>query len=617
MDAMKNVPGRAARRAGSALIAAALAAIGLQCPAPAQAEGCKIQRMELPVKMVGRRAIATVGINGTDVPLIVDSGAFFSFLTPAAAEQLHLSTDSLPNGLEIEGLAGRVKARMTTVDHLQVVKGEIPHADFIVGGNEEIGTMGLLGRNILALADVEFDLAHGAVRIVIPSEECDKTNMAYWAGDKAVAELALFHGWHEKLPAIRAEIKVNDHTVTALFDTGATTMLSLKAARKAGVKEADLTPDGKSWGAGTDKVDAYTAPIDKVDFGGEAILHNRLEVSDFKLNEADMLVGIDFFLSHRVYVSRKQQKMFFTYNGGPVFMRNVGGRADTAAADAADTAASEPGDMTADAYARRGEASLSRGDLAGALADLDRACALDPKNADHFWARARAYMTMKQVDKARADIDTTLQLAPAFPEPRLLRAGLREHAHERALALEDLDALDKSLAPQSDVRRLMAELFAEMRMPARSLAEWNQWMPAHRNDIARAGALNSRCWDRVELDTELDKALDDCDDAVDLDSKNASFHDSRGWAYLRLGKPQKAVADFDRALEINPKHAWSLYGRGQAKLALGEADRGQADLAAARKERPTIDKDAQRDGLPLAPSPAQAQAPAAASAPAS
>jgi len=32
-----------------------------------------------------------------------------------------------------------------------------------------------------------------------------------------------------------------------------------------------------------------------------------------------MLLGADFFQSHRIYVANSQRQMFFTYNGGPVF----------------------------------------------------------------------------------------------------------------------------------------------------------------------------------------------------------------------------------------------------------------------------------------------------------
>jgi hypothetical protein len=55
-----------ARRAA----AAALAASALLLPMSAMADttGCKVGSVTMPVKMVGSRAVATVGINGTQVP---------------------------------------------------------------------------------------------------------------------------------------------------------------------------------------------------------------------------------------------------------------------------------------------------------------------------------------------------------------------------------------------------------------------------------------------------------------------------------------------------------------------------------------------------------------------
>ena len=38
-----------------------------------------------------------------------------------------------------------------------------------------------------------------------------------------------------------------------------------------------------------------------------------------KLFVPGMLLGADFFRSHRVLVSHSQHKMYFTYVGGPVF----------------------------------------------------------------------------------------------------------------------------------------------------------------------------------------------------------------------------------------------------------------------------------------------------------
>ena len=586
---------------GLRIATGALLALGLQLPAVSQA-GCLVKTLELPVRMVGHRAIATVDINGSKVPLLVDSGAFFSFLTEAAAQQLNLSTRMLPEGIRIEGLTGGVTARMTTVKHLQMLHGDLPGVDFIVGGNEAgAGAMGLLGRNILGFADTEYDLAHGLIRFVVPNDECENANMAYWAGDTPVSMLELLRDDRARTPDIRAYLLLNGHKVTALFDTGATTTVSLDAAHDAGVKDADMKPLGRMTGAGRGMADAWSASFKSVELGGETVNHDRLEIGDFELRGIDMLVGIDFFLSHHVYVSRKQSRMYFTYNGGPVFDLNASAPPDPAAS-AADAGASEA--LSADGYARRGAASLARKDTAAALADLDRACALEPGNAAFFATRASVHLAQKEPAKALADLDTALRLDPGQAEARFQRAQIRRFRNERDAALEDLSTLDKTLPPQSQTRLAMAQMYESLDMPAQAPPQWNDWIRAHRHDIALEHAWNGRCWVGAELGIELDKALDDCNEAVDADSKNASYLDSRGWVYLRLGKLPKAKADFDRSLAIRPGGAWSLYGRGLVQLGLGQMAPGQADLAAARKIESDIDARIKRAGLPAGQEPA-------------
>ena len=591
-DAPRGLPWKA-------LAASALLAFGLQCPAIVQAK-CELKVIELPVKMVGNRAIATVGINGTQVPLMVDSGAFFSFLTEAAAAQLKLHLRSLPEGMRVEGVVGSVDARMTRVAHLILGDGDLANMEFIVGGNEfGSGSMGILGRNILSFADTEYDLAHGMIRMVIPTDDCAKSNMAYWANDTPVSVVELLSQPRARTPEIRANLLLNGHKITAMFDTGASTTVSLAAAHKAGVKDADMKASGQMSGMGHGKTGTWTAPFDRFELGGEAVLHNRLRVGDFDLDDSDMLLGIDFFLSHHIYVSRKQSLVYFTYNGGPVFALNHD-VPPSAAASGADTDASPADTLTADELARRGAASLSRGNLVSALADLDRACAMEPGTASLFTLRASVHQARREGDKALADLDTALRLDPAQADARMARARLHAGKGERELALADASELDKTLPPQSQIRQALAHLYNSLNMPAQVLAQWSLWIAAHPHDIDLERAYNGRCWARVELGIELDKALDDCDKAVDADGKNAAYLDSRAWAFLRLGRWHRADSEFGRALAASPGLASSLYGRSLARRHLDDPAAADADLAAARQAQPGIDADIARSGLPIA-----------------
>ena len=603
-------------------LASGLMALALLLPAAAHSS-CKITTADLPVSMVGARAIATVRINGTSVPMMVDSGAFYSMLTEAAAAQLKLPLR--PGRVAVNGLGGKVKTSVTTVDRLELLGGSVPDVDFIVGGTEPgSGAMGIIGRNILSLADTEYDLAHGVIRLVFPNGDCADANMAYWAGQQPVTEVELLRDAddHFNLPAILGLVKVNDQKLLTLFDSGDySSMLSLSAAGRVGVAKGDMKAAGFSYGADGKPQKTWLASIASIDIGGEAIRNNRLRVSDFQ-GRQDLILGIDFFLSHHIYVARKRREMFLTYNGGRVFSENAV-EAPAAGASAASGAglADEPA-LDADGYARRGAASASRGDYAQALADLDRACALAPTSAAFFVQRGQIRLQLKQADAGWADIDKALQLDPQQVDARLARASKRARSHDTDGALADLAELDRTLAPEAQQRLAMGYLYMTLRAPAQAVPQFDRWIPFHRHEVRIEVTLRERCWARVELGVDLDKALDDCDAAVDAAPKNALFLGDRAWVYLRLGKPKKAVSDFDRALALDPHRAWSMYGRGLAHLALGETTEGQTDLAAARKQQPAIDADIGRAGLPLAPAPAPLleSAPAstaAASAPAS
>jgi hypothetical protein len=92
-------------------------------------------------------------------------------------------------------------------------------------------------------------------------------------------------------------------------------------------------PSGKVRGFGFDPPDSWIAPVESFALGREQISHTRLRFIDKDTVGEDMLLGFDFFQSHRVFVAYSQRKVYFTYNGGPVFQLDrepaVDGRAET------------------------------------------------------------------------------------------------------------------------------------------------------------------------------------------------------------------------------------------------------------------------------------------------
>jgi hypothetical protein len=134
--------------------------------AAAHAEPCGMTRTpDIPVTMRGLRPTVRAQINGQDASLIVDSGAFFSFLTPPAVAQYQLPYKEFP-GLTVEGVGGRESARVVRVRKFTFIGNTWNDVDFVVAGSYfGAEAAGLLGQNVLHIADVEYDLANGVMRL--------------------------------------------------------------------------------------------------------------------------------------------------------------------------------------------------------------------------------------------------------------------------------------------------------------------------------------------------------------------------------------------------------------------------------------------------------------------
>lgn len=561
--------------------------------------GCDLKQMEIPVRIVDHRPIATLTLNGTEVPMLVDSGAFFSMLSEATASQLNLPLLRLPAGVRIEGYTGRIEARRTRVDRMGLRSAELRNVEFIVGGNElGAGIMGILGRNILAMADTEYDLAHGTVRLSFPQGACDETNFAYWAGEAPVVVVPLDRRQPRADTAIRVDVGINGKHTVALMDTGATqTALTLKAAKRAGIAESELKPRGRVGGAGEGRVTSWTGPVALFELGGEKIANNRLQIDDNDVTDEGMLLGLDYFLSHRIYVSRLQRQVYVTWNGGPVFALD---RPEPGSYDNRDAALPQDiGKDNADALARRGAAALAVGNHERALEDLNRACELAPDVADYFYTRARLQLAMRQPRAALADLNEALRLDPTASQARFRRAALRAELGEREGAQADLAQLDAELPPSAALRAGMAHLHVGANQVAEALRQYGLWVSHHPKDAALADVLNARCWLRTRLNIDLPLALEDCEQAVDKDEGAAAHHDSLAWTHLRLGDAARAKKVFDAAIKLEPR-PFSLYGRALAALRLNDRASAERDLAAARRQRPLIDEDVRKQGFEFA-----------------
>lgn len=579
---------------------------------------CKLLMSEpVPVSMVNLRPVIPAGINGTEARFIVDTGSFFDFLSPAAAAEFKLSLVDAPPWYYVSGVGGSFVPKIATAKTFAVAGVSVRDKEFLVGNNDfRNGIVGILGQDLFRIADVELDFADGVLRFVKP-QHCGDKVLAYWATQQAIGTVHL--RWtSEQQPHLLGKASVNGHEIEVVFDTGSwRTVLSLGAAKRAGITpdSPGVVPAGESTGLGGKPVPIWAAPIDKFEIGGEAIEHTRVLIGDIGMRQlgADMLLGSDFFLAHHVYVANSQDKLYFTYNGGPVFALSArpptpakapaagtptasaqpgtAGSPGTAANPGASAAPMPVSNAPTDAagFLRRGMAHASRGELELALSDLTRAAQLDPHDPESHYQRGLVYWRSRQPQLALQDFNAALALDPNAYQAYLARAELQLPRIHAAVE-EDLGAVDRLAPQQADLRLVLGNLYQGIGQYAGAVHQYDLWIEYHEDDVRLPRALAGRCGLQAAANIDLDRALDDCNQALSKlpSAEHAAVFSNRGLVYLRLGRLDRAIADATAAIGLHAKSGNPLYVRGLAELRQGLTAKGQADLAAARKLQPNI-----------------------------
>jgi tetratricopeptide (TPR) repeat protein len=555
----------------------------------------------LPVNMVNTRPVIAGIINGAPARFLADSGAFFSVVTLASAERFKLRLGDLPFEMSIRGVSGEAKAQLGWARDftLEGFNGNPFHdVDFVVTDSYALqGVDGVIGQNVLGFVDTEYDLGNGVIRL-IHAKDCKHGDLAYWSGTTPVSVL----NTEERTPSaphLIGKVKLNGVNIRAVLDTGASTsILNRKAAIRAGFNRDDpgVVPAGFVHGLGPKEIETWIARFDLLDLGGEQIRHAQLRVGDLELPYgADMLLGADFFLSHRLYVSQSRRMVYFTFNGGHVFDLSVEHNS-VAATEAGQ--AENPTDAAG--YRRRAAASAARGNLASALADLDAAVKLAPADVENYYKRGMLRLRAQQTAPANEDFGQVLKISPGHPGVLLWRARRRLVDGDKDGAAADFATALRAAPPESKLELDISDIYSETGAYEQALAHLDTWIAAHPADEEVPNALNNRCWTRALMNRGLELALADCDAAIRMFGKKSGSVDaldSRGLVYLRLGNADRATSDYEASLRANPTNAWSLYGLGLAELRRGKQEKGHAHLQAAIAAAPEIAESFKKMGL--------------------
>lgn len=200
------------------------------------------------------------------------------------------------------------------------------------------------------------------------------------------------------------------------------------------------------------------------------------------------------------------------------------------------------------AYNTRGLMKKRQGDMEGAMADYNRALELNPKNMDALINRGDLKLIARDSDGSEADYRACLQLAPNSYDALTGLGRLLNHTHQYDEALAVFDK-----AVEIDPKRLEA--------------------------YNGRGVVKTAKHD-------LKGALEDYNKAIAIDPKDPSAYFFRGNLEASDKNYDAAIEDFNRLLELAPKNVMALVGRGKVKTAKSDWDGAIADYKQAQALAP-------------------------------
>jgi len=277
------------------------------------------QRGSVTFTAAAGEMLVPLSVNGNDATFVLDTGADRSLVTPAAVQRLGLVLDEWV-GTTMRGVGGVVEHRNANprsllLGGIALQLRTITHDTSLTVGalrfNDSGGPVidGLLGRDFLALFDLELDMI--AHRLTLYDVRGCTGRFLPWTGDYAAVAASV-----PMTNALVLPMTIDGTRLRALLDTGAAgTLIAAPGIVRLGLTPALLAKDQ---GAAVHGVGPQSPPIRRHRFasmqiGPQITTDPLLWVAPVRLVPiVDALLGGDWLaLQRRVWISFATAQVFF------------------------------------------------------------------------------------------------------------------------------------------------------------------------------------------------------------------------------------------------------------------------------------------------------------------
>ena len=225
--------------------------------------------------------------------------------------------------------------------------------------------------------------------------------------------------------------------------------------------------------------------------------------------------------------------------------------------------------LVADGYALE-----QKGDKDGALADYNRAVALDPKSSLALADRGGVLFAKGQIKEAQADFDKAIEMDPRQAVGFVGRARILA---SKGRWSEAAQAYDQALSISPDYVNAIVSRGQAYRQLGRQADAITDFDKAIKLDPKSYWALAGRGETHIDRG-EMEAGAADLDRAIAINPHFGLAHAGRGRAYAMKGKFPEAAQSFTRAIELEPQQAIYLSLRGMAYSDMGDFNKSLADF---------------------------------------
>lgn len=349
-------------------------AAGVMMVAGHQADACEFQKLaDLHVTVENNQILIPGTLGGKNVKFLFDTSFSASLIPSGAARRLNVPVTSVNPDVYALGEFNFKDASFAEVPELTLDGFTVKDSFFRVFGSAQSANFGgpdvaaLLGADFWKGYEVEVDLSHKLISLY-HAKDCANSNLAYWSNSYNEVDLQRYGA------QTAFSLQLDGHSLSAVLDTGtAHSTLTDKAAAKMGLQRENgkiLASDERAIGSEpTDLpsllrigyslgLSAYSPEVQATGLPEMAqprppsdywLAHfksltiDQETISPFSMrvtktfptrtvetgtllpaNEPlhyDVLLGVDFLLSHRVLIANSQNKFYFTFTGGSAFTK--------------------------------------------------------------------------------------------------------------------------------------------------------------------------------------------------------------------------------------------------------------------------------------------------------